>query len=267
MQRTSVSACSIWFSLCVLLFLGSWGQVAKANPELPIISNQTFAVTNAAYGAVGDGATDNAAAIRRAITDAAAHGGGTVLIPANGTLSSYLSGPIGLSNGINFQVDSGVLLQMLPYGTYPGSTNFIGGTKLHDVELSGSGTIDGQGAAWWTAYNSSNALTLATPGGHAHLDQRARTRRHAAEFTHVPSCPDGRRLMNVNNDAATILHHVGMWRRPPGYPGSSGGGAPDINASMGVCEPCMRKKRSALGQGNSSISNGRGWVVGCGGCW
>ncbi len=159
MQRTSISACSIWFSLCVLLFLGSWGQVAKANPELPIISNQTFAVTNAAYGAVGDGATDNAAAIQRAITDAAAHGGGTVLIPANGTLSSYLSGPIGLSNGINFQVDSGVLLQMLPYGTYPGSTNFIGGAKLHDVELSGSGTIDGQGAAWWTAYNSSNALT------------------------------------------------------------------------------------------------------------
>ncbi len=146
--------------LCVvILILGFGGQSAIANPDLPIISNQTFAVTNAAYGAVGDGATNNAVAIQSAINDAAAHGGGTVLIPANGTLNSYLSGPITLTNGINLQIDGGALLQMLPYGTYPGSANFIGGSKLHDIEISGSGTIDGQGAAWWAAYNASNSLT------------------------------------------------------------------------------------------------------------
>ncbi|HTS18204.1 MAG TPA: glycosyl hydrolase family 28 protein [Verrucomicrobiae bacterium] len=133
-------------------------QPTSANPTLPVISNQTFIVTNAAYGAIGDGVTNNAPAIQSAINYAVSHGGGTVEIPANGTLSTYLSGPIAMANGINLQVDGGALLQMLPYGIYPGSTNFIGGSRLHDIEISGSGTIDGQGAAWWAAYNASNSL-------------------------------------------------------------------------------------------------------------
>ena len=51
---------------------------------------------------------------------------------------------------------------MLPYGSYPGGaspTDFITAYKLHDVMLSGSGTIDGQGADWWTAYNADNTLS------------------------------------------------------------------------------------------------------------
>jgi polygalacturonase len=159
LKQTSPSVHRILTCLCILLFLGSQTRLASADPNLPVISNKTFAVTNSAYGAVGDGTTDNAAAIQSAINNAGAHGGGTVLIPANGTLSTYLSGPISLTNGINFQVDSGAMLQMLPYGTYPGSANFIGGSQLHDVEISGSGTIDGQGSAWWAVYNASNSLT------------------------------------------------------------------------------------------------------------
>ena len=133
-------------------------QPTSANPTLPVISNQTFIVTNAAYGAIGDGVTNNAPAIQSAINYAVSHGGGTVEIPANGTLSTYLSGPIAMANGINLQVDGGALLQMLPYGIYPGSTNFIGGSRLHDIEISGSGTIDGQGAAWWAAFASNSSI-------------------------------------------------------------------------------------------------------------
>jgi polygalacturonase len=47
------------------------------------------------------------------------------------------------------------MLQMLPLGTYPGGTTnaqtFITCNGAHDLEISGWGRIDGQGAAWWTA--------------------------------------------------------------------------------------------------------------------
>ncbi len=93
-------------------------------------------------------ATDTAA-IQSAI-DAASHaGGGIVEIPAG----TYLSGPIHMASQINLRVDEGATLRMLPLDKYPGGTsnpeNFIGGSGLHDVAISGSGTIDGQGIPWW----------------------------------------------------------------------------------------------------------------------
>ncbi len=155
-RRTTIPACSISLRFCAVLFLTFRGSLANASPDLPVISNQTFAVTNAAYGALGNGTTNNAAAIQKAINDASTNGGGTVLIPANGTLSSYLSGPVTLASGINFQIDTNATLKMLPFGSYPTNgtiPNFISGSSLHDVELSGSGTIDGQATTgtpgWW----------------------------------------------------------------------------------------------------------------------
>jgi polygalacturonase len=54
------------------------------------------------------------------------------------------------------------MLQMLPLGTYPnGTTNaqtFIGCNKVHDLEISGRGTIDGQGAAWWKAFRANHEV-------------------------------------------------------------------------------------------------------------
>src|ERR1039458_3160893 len=144
---TPVPGWLIVYSLLVWLVLAG---LVQADPPLPIITNQTFVVTNAIYGAIGDGLTNNAAAIQSAINDAGTNGGGTVEIPANGTLSTYLSGPINLTNGINLQIDSGVMLQMLPRSNWPSaSTPFINGSKLHDVEISGPGAIDGQGTNWW----------------------------------------------------------------------------------------------------------------------
>jgi len=141
---------------CAALFLSAWAGTTQANPDLPIISNQTFAVTNSIYGAVGNGTTDNAVAIQSAINDAGAHGGGTVLIPANGAMSTYLCGPVTLTNGINFQIDTGATLKMLPFSSYPTSPtipDFITATNHHDVEISGSGTIDGSATSgspgWW----------------------------------------------------------------------------------------------------------------------
>jgi polygalacturonase len=59
-------------------------------------------------------------------------------------------------------VDTNAMLQMLPLGTYPnGTTNaqtFIGCNKVHDLEISGRGTIDGQGAAWWKAFRANHEV-------------------------------------------------------------------------------------------------------------
>jgi polygalacturonase len=91
----------------------------------------------------------NTEAIQVAINAASAAGGGVVEIPKG----TYLCGPIKLASKINLHLAAGALLRMLPREKYPGGTgnpeNFISGSGLHDVAISGTGAIDGQGAAWW----------------------------------------------------------------------------------------------------------------------
>jgi polygalacturonase len=132
---------------------------ARANPPLPTIPNNTFNVTS--YGAVGNGSTNDTTSIQDAINAAASDGGGTVIIPASSG-GSYLCDPLTLASDINLEVNGE--LQMEPYGTYTGSgsttsiSNFISGSSLSNVEISGSGVIDGQGSPWWTAFNNNNSL-------------------------------------------------------------------------------------------------------------
>ncbi|HEX4122441.1 MAG TPA: glycosyl hydrolase family 28 protein [Verrucomicrobiae bacterium] len=137
----------------ILVLLPLAASVRAANPALPVIPSRTFNVTN--YGAMGNAAKDNTTNIQNAISAAVTAGGGTVEIPAG----TFLSSSFTLYSNIRLQVDAGALLQMLPYGTYYGSTSeFIYCNNVHDLEISGGGTIDGQGTAWWTAYNSNNSL-------------------------------------------------------------------------------------------------------------
>ena len=137
----------------VLLLLAP-AELALAEPPLPNIPTNVYSVLN--FGAYGDGISNNASAISNTI-NAAAVTGGTVEIPANGTLSTYLCGPISLKNNINLQIDGGATLKMLPFGSYPTNPSppdFISAKNLHDIELSGSGTIEGQGGPWWAAYEN-----------------------------------------------------------------------------------------------------------------
>ncbi len=142
--------------------LGSHPANAIAPWTLLINTNHIRNVTN--YGAVGDGITTNTLAIQQAINAAAAGGttnglsGGTVEFPAG----IYMCGPLVLGNAVNLQLDAGALLRMLPLGQYPGGTvnpsNFISGNNLHDVEISGSGAIDGQGSPWWPYADTNGAV-------------------------------------------------------------------------------------------------------------
>ncbi|HTS17614.1 MAG TPA: glycosyl hydrolase family 28 protein [Verrucomicrobiae bacterium] len=136
--------------------------VKVRQPPRPVsIPTNQYNVIN--FGAVGDGVTDNATAIQSCIASAAVTGG-TIEIPTNGTLNTYLSGPIVLSTNMNLQVDAGVTLQMLPRSNWPGTTTFITGTGLHDVEISGLGTIDGQGTNWWFPLASSRPNFISFSG-------------------------------------------------------------------------------------------------------
>lgn len=126
---------------------------------LPSIPSGTFLVTS--YGAVADGSTNNATAIQAAITAATKAGGGTVEFPS--AAKPYESGPLNLASNINFQIDSGAELQAIPYSSYPNAgkssvTNFITAKNLSNFEITGSGTIDGNGSAWWAAYNANNSI-------------------------------------------------------------------------------------------------------------
>jgi polygalacturonase len=143
-----------------------------AVPTLPTINtNNVVNITN--FGAVSSTTLTNTTAIQSAINAAAAGGttngaaGGTVEIPPG----IYLSGPITLKSAVNLQLDSGAILRMLPFGQYPvtwftnGGTNvyftaanFISASSLHDVEISGSGMIQGQGEPWWPWANTNNAV-------------------------------------------------------------------------------------------------------------
>lgn len=121
-------------------------------PTLPTLPTTVFNVAD--YGAIGDSVTDNTAAIAAAVTAAKNAGGGIVLFPpASG---AYLSGPITLGSNLNLHLAGGATLRMLPYGTYtPATTHFITfPSGSSNFALTGSGTIDGQGADWWTAYKN-----------------------------------------------------------------------------------------------------------------
>ncbi|MDP4272575.1 MAG: glycosyl hydrolase family 28 protein, partial [Bacteroidota bacterium] len=133
-------------SFFVVALLGVNAQEYKA-PALPVISDKVFNITS--FGAVSDKKTDNTQAIQNAINAADKAGGGRVVIPAG----TYLCGPLQFTSNLNFQIDSAATLRFLPIDRYPGGlaegNSFISGTKLHDIAITGKGTIDGQGSPWW----------------------------------------------------------------------------------------------------------------------
>jgi hypothetical protein len=162
------------FTAMLVAFLLIMTNASAVVPwTLTINTNNVIVITNAAYGAVGDGVATNTTAIQNAINAATAGGttngliGGTVKIPAG----IYLSGPLTLKSSINLQLDSGAILRMLPFGQYPvtwftnsGSNiyftaaNFISGSSLTNIAISGPGAIDGQGLPWWPWANTNNAV-------------------------------------------------------------------------------------------------------------
>jgi polygalacturonase len=114
---------------------------------------KVYDITN--FGAIGDGVTDNSAAIQEAIDTCSKKGGGIVRIPGG---SVFMSGPFDLKSFVNLHVESGARLLANPdesvYTRSAFRENFkegsiwIGGENAEKVSISGKGTIDGNGIAF-----------------------------------------------------------------------------------------------------------------------
>jgi polygalacturonase len=107
------------------------------------------------FGAVGDGKTDNTAAIQNAVDACAAQGGGTVELSAVGKNAVYVTGPFTLKSHVYLFIDQGVTLQATNEHSryvaafinwvYQPNEALISAKDATDVAILGGGIIDGAG--------------------------------------------------------------------------------------------------------------------------
>ena len=115
------------------------------------------------YGAKGDGATLDTAAIQKAI-DAAARTRGAVVVFQPGM---YLTGSLFLKSGMTLRVDEGVEIRgAQDLAAYPMMATRVAGIEMSwpaalinvyeqsGVTISGKGVVDGDGKVFWDSYRS-----------------------------------------------------------------------------------------------------------------
>jgi polygalacturonase len=136
--------------------------VENVKPALPVIPSRTFALVD--FGAVGDGKTLNTDAFKKAIAAVEQAGGGKLVVPKG----VFRTLPFVLCSSLDLHLDEGAVIQapdsFAAYGMPDPATlhsqdevkaqvktpdPLITGANLHDVALTGTGTIDGNGALWW----------------------------------------------------------------------------------------------------------------------
>ena len=147
--------------------------VENIRPARPTIPDRTFNL--AEFGATGDGTTLNTEAFKTAIAAVKKAGGGKLVVPKG----IFRTLPFVLCSNLELHLDEGAMLQApASFGDYglPDPTSLhsqdqvpakiktveplITGCNLHDVALTGTGTIDGNGALWW-AWSERAARRLA----------------------------------------------------------------------------------------------------------
>ena len=131
-------------------------------PALPVIPDRTFTLTD--FGAVGDGRTMNTDAFTKAVAAVDKAGGGRLVVPKG----VFVTAPFVLCSSLDLHLDAGAVIQApdtfeavgLPHpSTFKTQAEadaavrvpnpLITGNRLHDLALTGTGTIDGSGAHWW----------------------------------------------------------------------------------------------------------------------
>ena len=107
------------------------------------------------YGAKGNGVTDDAKAIQRAIDACSASGGGSVIIPSGKT---FMAGPLHLKSNVDLHLQpNSVLLANPDEAVYTESAfrenrgegmMWISGKDIQNISITGQGLIDGNGVAF-----------------------------------------------------------------------------------------------------------------------
>ncbi len=139
---------------------------SRAAPVGPALSSNRVC-DPLSFGAVGDGTTDNTAAIQSAVNSCAALGGGIVELHAAGNQAVYLTGPFRLLSHVHLWLDRGVTLQASnDHSRYVGAyinwvyrpnEALISAAGATDVGIGGAGIVDGGGGglqpngspSWW----------------------------------------------------------------------------------------------------------------------
>lgn len=152
------------FALLLALAEGCGDLRAPAPDDKTIFDARTF-------GAKGDGATLDTAALQRALDACGQAGGGTVRLSAG----TYLSRPLVLRGG-TLELDHGATLKATddPKDYLPADVtwaevvartkrgpfrSFLSGQDLTNVTIRGDGTIDGSGAKWWVPAEEARRVT------------------------------------------------------------------------------------------------------------
>jgi len=128
--------------------------VCDVKNHAPKIPNNTCSVTDPAYGAKGDGRTDDSAAFGKAIAACAAKGGGHVNVPAG----TYSTGAITLDSNIDVHFEMGAVIKFNgTLANYPMVQTRYQGTGMmnhspmiyafnkHDISVTGPGVLDASG--------------------------------------------------------------------------------------------------------------------------
>jgi polygalacturonase len=99
--------------------------------------------------------------IQNAINYCNSTGGGTVRL----TAGSYYTAPITLKSNVTLRIDSAATLfgstnmaDWSPGGSLVAALITTSGNTNTNITITGKGTIDGSGAAWWAAYNANNSF-------------------------------------------------------------------------------------------------------------
>ena len=124
------------------------------------------------FGAVGDGVADNTKAFNDAIEQAGKNDSGTIVVSAG----TYLTGPIHLRSNINLHLEAGAVIVFNDnFEDWPaiksrwegvecyGYSPCIYGENLSNVSITGAGTIDGRGGAWWNEFKRRKASNQTRP--------------------------------------------------------------------------------------------------------
>src|SRR5580698_9265106 len=110
------------------------------------------------FGAKGDGNTLNTEAFQRAIDHAGVAGGGTVWVSSG----EFLTGGLVLRSCVTLHLDAGAILRgstrVEDYQYHPGppeegdanGRHLLFAIDADDIAITGQGTIDGSGPAFWS---------------------------------------------------------------------------------------------------------------------
>lgn len=150
----------ITLALPLLAFLEAGASdVPFVIPEVkpPAFADRTFDIRD--YGAVADGKASNTQAFAKAIGACCDAGGGRVVVPAG----DWLTGPIHLKSNVDLHLEKGAQIlfstnrdEYLPpvFSRWEGMECYIWSPLIYangctNIAVTGDGTLNGQGEAWW----------------------------------------------------------------------------------------------------------------------